>query len=200
MRFNWLRQFHLKTLWYVGNSVFALLIIALMVRSDSRADVFEFLTVTPTSYRIWTDVALTGERLFISRTQRDPFTYPPFVKPGFKYYQTDGMVFQGPHWPSRFGLERHLYREEIVLGGFFYFGDAFYGAYGSLNTLCSVFIPLWLFLLPAICTIGYRLIPLISRRSRRSSLKCEKCGYDLRATPDRCPECGTVPQRPTPAK
>jgi hypothetical protein len=55
-----------------------------------------------------------------------------------------------------------------------------------------IWIPYWLLAAATACLPLTRMIAH-RRRARRAALNaCPTCGYDLRATPDRCPECGTL--------
>ena len=60
-------------------------------------------------------------------------------------------------------------------------------------TLRGVVVPCWFVLLLSASLPGYRLARRIRRRHPPGH--CPACGYDLRATPERCPECGTIPAR-----
>ena len=44
------------------------------------------------------------------------------------------------------------------------------------------------------CVRMYHRIPERRANRRRDAGLCAACGYDLRGTPERCPECGQVPR------
>jgi hypothetical protein len=71
------------------------------------------------------------------------------------------------------------------LGGF----EFTTGSSGS-NARREFATPTWLFALLAGLLPACRLATARRSRKHRRLGCCPLCGYDLRATPDRCPECG----------
>jgi hypothetical protein len=57
-------------------------------------------------------------------------------------------------------------------------------------------VPIWF---PLAMALAYPVMMLRReiRRARREPTQCQTCGYDLRASPNRCPECGTMPAATT---
>jgi hypothetical protein len=95
---------------------------------------------------------------------------------GFGYYTKSQMHFAGLEYRSG------------------YFGDSGIGVFREPRHFMLLACPIWpLALFAAALVVGsfLRVRRVCARRSRNL---CTQCGYDLRATPDRCPECGATPQ------
>lgn len=59
-----------------------------------------------------------------------------------------------------------------------------------------VTVPHWALLLVLLTPVALWLQSELRRQRRRSLMQCRNCGYDLRASSVRCPECGmAVPQK-----
>jgi hypothetical protein len=96
----------------------------------------------------------------------------------------------------------HSGQEDLLIGGWGRFvvqGDT--AEFGDPTGVIAVgiwfytwFLTTFFLILPLIWAVHYRMRSV--RRDRERKGKCIKCGYDLRGSPDRCPECGVVPTFP----
>ncbi len=57
-------------------------------------------------------------------------------------------------------------------------------------------LPFWVLVVLSGSVLVWGYLPFNRRRKRKKLGLCVKCGYDLRASKDRCPECGTCFEKP----
>ena len=99
--------------------------------------------------------------------------------PSLNIYST--MDTSGADLPGGFGYRR---------------GDRAGSLFNPPARLRVVMVPLWPVILVAGVAPTLRLRAWRTRNRRAAIGLCPRCGYDLRATPEKCPECGTTVTTP----
>jgi hypothetical protein len=103
------------------------------------------------------------------------------------------LMVSGFHWPDGLKNEQG--------SGYYRFDpspsrDGWYTSLGSTTVnLFVVGIPYWSILLVSTPAPAMWMIKRRNLSKRRTAGQCLACGYDLRATPERCPECGAIAAR-----
>jgi hypothetical protein len=78
-------------------------------------------------------------------------------------------------------------------------GFRFGGLRGPAGSLWNLAVPYWFICSASLALPAWATCHCWGERRRKRPGLCGRCGYDLRCTPDRCPECGTAPAVPAAA-
>jgi predicted RNA-binding Zn-ribbon protein involved in translation (DUF1610 family) len=179
----------LFTILSVVSLLFCAAICALWVRSYSVADSFYWTDRAPGRILDWTERGFTcssgGVEIFHHHAIEPPGTLSIIGVPRghhfdhFREQPTDYPYFGYP-WPASSCTN-------VRFAGF----QVFHAADAN-DQIQAGTLPLAGIALSAIVLPGMWIRRELKRRRDSKTNLCPNCGYDLRATPDRCPECGTV--------
>ena len=90
-----------------------------------------------------------------------------------------GYPLKLPLRPATLGFSAYLRRDPAI-------------GYGPEAKYRQFSFPLWLIAAAAAGLPGRWALICYRNRKRIETERCAQCGYDLRAAPSRCPECGTI--------
>lgn len=116
-------------------------------------------------YTFWWDASVTAEGWYAGSEQR--------VRPYFEAPPVDVMNWLG----LSFELGRTSRGKTSLFGG--------------NRSYVALIVPHWMLAIAASVLPGVWMFKRMRAR-RRIAGRCSNCGYDLRATPERCPECGVA--------
>jgi hypothetical protein len=174
----------LFTVLSVLSLLFCLATLALWVRSYWRDDFVSYGFGSDTK-RSWDIHSRTGEAQFIAYYEGAGFRY--VLVPGFSWNSSPSTSPSRDLWnTARIRTWFHNGTSGRFLG--FGFVTMNWDTGATIRGICA---PHWfLVLIFAILPALYVRAVVRSRKRNHIGL-CPVCGYDLRATPERCPECGT---------
>ena len=186
------RRIFLRSIFWILGAV-AVGVAALWVQSYLGFVALTYMSTasTPNGWRRyefnthWGTATMRVRSFWSSRVKREqiPVSLPRTPAPGhwlveMRRYEVGRTWRQQPRWFGQLSL-RHVSEQLPMNNGADVVSDH------------ELTVPFWLVVLPFWSPLLVRWY--FSRRARRVERlgRCAKCGFDLRASQDRCPECGT---------
>ena len=171
-------------------------VAVLWVRSYSAQDFLEHLpvTATPAGFRWWSFSVATWKGVVLAGVERHDYVRAAMPAPIYdgELHEARARAFASEKkWRSREAEDFPMTGDPCPAWGFTWqvVSETTPGYRGYCIGAGS---PWWFVLLVCSTPVGLRTVSWLRRR-RHGRRLCPTCGYDLRATPERCPECGTPP-------